>query len=275
MPIESAVNLIEYSGNNSTVSTYAVPFRFDSAAWLTVLRIDDDGTTNLIPLGDALSDIGAYNVIEITPFLKAIRTTVAVPASSRLVISRYAPATQTLSLVPNSPLPAKDLEAALDRLVMALQDRDPGRGNPFFKALAFPQSEPPNHSTSLPLPHLRKNHLIHFHPDTGELTLIPLPDLAQAISDILPINGPAGPAGPAGPEGPAGPALDVPDIAAGDMLYRNSTQIVRIPAPAAPAAGTIHILTHNGTAPAWTTKDILSLSYCVDGDPTTGNFIQL
>lgn len=198
MSLESAVNRIEYTGNASTVVAYPVPFRFDDAAWLYLTRTDLDGSTAPLILGVD------FAIASPTPSTREITTTLAVPATSRLAISRYTPAAQTLSLIPNSPLPAKDLEAALDRIIMALQDRDAGGGNPFARALTFPLSEPDAHPTELDSPHLRKDSLLYFRADTGAMETITMLDLATRIAAIVALIGPQGIQGIQGAIGPAG-----------------------------------------------------------------------
>jgi hypothetical protein len=177
MAIESAVNSVGYSGNNSDSTPYPITFRFDDPAWLSVIQVDDDDVTTILEDGvDYSVEVGG------------ILTTLAVPATSTLSISRYTPASQSLDLIPNAPLPAEDVEAALDRVTMALQDRDAGKGNPFFKALTFPRSEPDSHETVLPLPHLRKNTLVFFNETTGELEVITMANLADAIASLVALS---------------------------------------------------------------------------------------
>lgn len=74
---------------------------------------------------------------------------------------------------------------------------------------------------------------------------------------------------------PAPEGDGLPEGSAGDMLYHNGTDWVVLPAPAAPTSEQINILTHDGTAPSWNTKTIVTLGYCEAGTPTTGDFIKL
>jgi len=148
---------------------YCIPFRFREASWLRVTIINADntaveiGTTGFTLCGD--STLG-------TAVLK-LSSSFAPPATSTVIISRLAPSTQTLSLAPNAPLPAKDLEKALDHLAMAIRDRDSDHKDTASKALTFPVGEPITHKTRLPLPQQRKGMYVGFSHDTGEMEVRP------------------------------------------------------------------------------------------------------
>ena len=66
----------------------------------------------------------------------------------------------------------------------------------------------------------------------------------------------------------------MPAGTAGQMLYHNGTDWIVLGAPAAPAADTVNLLTHNGTLPAWVNKDIEEIDVCVSGSPTTWDIIK-
>jgi len=73
----------------------------------------------------------------------------------------------------------------------------------------------------------------------------------------------------------AATATGLPSGTSGQMLYHNGSGWVVINAPSAPSGTEINILTHSGTVPSWSTKNIVTLSYCASGTPTTGDFIKL
>lgn len=117
MAVSSTTRAIVYAGNASTVTPYPVPFRLDDAAWLYVTHIAEDGTRTALVAGDdyTLSGDGQAGTAEIV-------TDPAIPATDSLALVRTATPLQSLDLEANEPLPAEDLEAALDRLALAVQD---------------------------------------------------------------------------------------------------------------------------------------------------------
>ncbi len=198
MAIENTSNTMIYGGNGSTADGYPILFRFDAPAWLLVQRVSAGGVESLL-------DEAAYTLHgEGRLGMARLHTEEPVPPTEQLVIRRRTPAFQTLSLIPNAPLPAKDLEEALDRVVMAVQDRDGSPGTAFSKSLAFPAMEPEGHRTTLPLPHLRKDCVFYGDADTGELMMLSLRDLAVKISLVVGEVGLRGPTGFRGPTGEPG-----------------------------------------------------------------------
>ena len=62
----------------------------------------------------------------------------------------------------------------------------------------------------------------------------------------------------------------------GDMLYYDGDDWCRVAKPTTPSSSTvINLLTHNGTIPAWSAKDIETISVCVSGTPTDWDIIKL
>ena len=148
---------------------YAITFRYDDACWLKVTVVNADGTTTEItPPAYSLTPTGGPEGTA------KLTTSAAEKDTTRLIISRRTPAKQNLSLTSNAPLPAKDLEKALDHLAMAILDRDssiPCAAT--SQALSFPIGEPKEHATRLPMPPLRKGMFISFSHATGEMELRP------------------------------------------------------------------------------------------------------
>jgi len=73
------------------------------------------------------------------------------------------------------------------------------------------------------------------------------------------------------PQGGSG----MPEGSAGDILYHDGSEWVSLSAPSAPGDDAINLLTHNGSAPAWVTKDIEEIDVCVSGSPTTWDIIKM
>jgi hypothetical protein len=71
MSVTSETSSVEYSGNNSTVVAYVVPFLFYKAQHLEVVAIDDEGEETLLELtsdftvtGEADEDGGTLTTVE-------------------------------------------------------------------------------------------------------------------------------------------------------------------------------------------------------------------
>ena len=115
--IGDTTNFTEYVGNGSTVTAYAIPFRYDAAGWVVVtLRNPAGDVTNLEQIVDYT--LGGTGLTANGYFT----TVAAVPATHVLTIYREAPGIQSLDLAINTPLPAVSLEAQLDRIAMAAAD---------------------------------------------------------------------------------------------------------------------------------------------------------
>lgn len=114
MAVQSDTSSITYTGNNSTVTSYAVPFYFlenshlAATAKVTATGVETTVTlTNHTGAGDANGG--------------TVRTAVAVPATSTLTIYRTVPATQTTTYQEGGDFPAASHERALDKLTMIAQ----------------------------------------------------------------------------------------------------------------------------------------------------------
>lgn len=156
-------NSEHYDGLGSS-GQYSIPFRFQDATWLEATVIHADGTT---------AAVTSFTLTGQGPLGTAKLITSAAAAGTTLVIARRSPATQNLSLIPNAPLPAKDLEKALDHLAMAIRDRDVCDSKATSRALCFPVSEQEDHNTRLPMSQLRKGMYLGFHHETGEMEVRP------------------------------------------------------------------------------------------------------
>jgi hypothetical protein len=111
MAVTSATSSISYTGNASTVTSYAVPFLFLENSHLSAIaKVIATGVETVVTLTNhtGTGDISGGTV----------RTAVAVPATSTLTISRTVPATQTTSYAEGGDFPAASHERALDKLTM-------------------------------------------------------------------------------------------------------------------------------------------------------------
>jgi hypothetical protein len=111
--VSSATSRIVYTGNNSLVTAYAVPFYFEENAHLNAIAKTAAGVETVVTLTNVT---GAGD-----PNGGTVRTAVAVPATSTLTIYREVPATQTTSYAENDSFPAASHERALDKLTTITQ----------------------------------------------------------------------------------------------------------------------------------------------------------
>ena len=114
MAVQSDTSRISYTGNNSTVTSYAVPFYFLENSHLSAIaKVTATGVETVVTLTNH-TGAGDQNG-------GTVRTAVAVPATSTLTISRTVPATQTTTYQEGGDFPAASHERALDKLTMATQ----------------------------------------------------------------------------------------------------------------------------------------------------------
>lgn len=113
MAVQSDTSRIQYAGNNSTTTSYAVPFVFQENSHLKAIARTAAGVESVITL---TNHTGAGNVNGGT-----VRTAVAVPATSTLTIYREVPATQTTTYAEGGDFPAASHERALDKLTYLVQ----------------------------------------------------------------------------------------------------------------------------------------------------------
>ena len=113
MSVSSATSRIVYTGNNSLVTAYAVPFYFEENAHLNAIAKTAAGVETVVTL---TNHTGAGD-----PNGGTVRTAVAVPATSTLTIYREVPFTQTTSYAENDAFPAESHERALDKLTTITQ----------------------------------------------------------------------------------------------------------------------------------------------------------
>ncbi|WAC18934.1 hypothetical protein OVA24_17010 [Luteolibacter sp. SL250] len=171
--IQETSNMILHPGNGSTTVGYPVPFRFDEPGWLRVTLRPQDGTeggqeTPLEP--------GTGYTVEMADGGWRLFTAEPVGADMQIRIRRRTPRTQRLHPAEGTPLAPEDVERALDRVAMAVQDLSPDAGVSTL-ALTFPAGVPLEPGgTTLP-PHQpaatgtdRRGTVLSFHPvpDPGE-----------------------------------------------------------------------------------------------------------
>lgn len=111
MAVQSDISSITYTGNNSTTTSYSVPFVFQENSHLAAIaKVTATGVESVVTL---TNHTGAAD-----PNGGTVRTAVAVPATSTLTIYRTVPATQTTTYQEGGDFPAASHERALDKLTM-------------------------------------------------------------------------------------------------------------------------------------------------------------
>ena len=111
MAVQSDTSSISYTGNNSTVTSYAVPFVFlESSHLAATAKVTATGVETTVTLTNhtGAGDVNGGTVL----------TAVAVPATSTLTIYRIVPATQSTTYQEGGDFPAASHERALDKLTM-------------------------------------------------------------------------------------------------------------------------------------------------------------
>jgi hypothetical protein len=116
MAVQSATSRIQYAGNNSTTTSYAVPFVFLENSHLQAIARTSAGVESTVTL---TNHTGAGDVNGGT-----VQTAVAVPATSTLTIYREVPATQTTQYAEGGDFPAASHERALDKLTFIAQQNE-------------------------------------------------------------------------------------------------------------------------------------------------------
>jgi hypothetical protein len=137
MAVQSDTSRIQYAGNNSTVTSYAVPFVFLENSHLQAIARTSAGVESAVTL---TNHTGAGDVNGGT-----VRTSVAVPATSTLTIYREVPITQTTQYQEGGDFPAASHERALDKLTQVAQQLDRG----LERTIRFSES---SQSNQLPAP---------------------------------------------------------------------------------------------------------------------------
>ena len=139
MSVESSVSKVAFTGNNSTVTPYNVPFRVDNATDLVVVaRLTDTGVETTLAGGQfTVSGLG-------NPAGCTVTTAAAWPNTYTLTFYREVPATQLTSYANNDSFPAISHERALDKLTYLMQQalRKLGQCFRVTEASATPTEKP-------------------------------------------------------------------------------------------------------------------------------------
>ena len=136
MAVQSDTSRISYAGNNSTTTSYAVPFVFLENAHLKAFARTAAGVESVVTL---TNHTGAGDVNGGT-----VRTSVAIPATSTLTIYRDVPITQTTTYAEGGDFPAASHERALDKLTTITQQLDRRINTCIRGSEATPLSELPS-----------------------------------------------------------------------------------------------------------------------------------
>jgi hypothetical protein len=177
MAVQSDTSRISYAGNNSTSTSYAVPFVFLENAHLKAIAKTSAGVESVVTL---TNHTGAGNVNGGT-----VRTSVAIPATSTLTIYRDVPITQTTTYAEGGDFPAASHERALDKLTQISQQnaRQIGSSIRFSEATQLNPVNPPVSAT----PHVLTT--VNGGPPTWEtVPSVSFPDSLNALTDATTVN---------------------------------------------------------------------------------------
>lgn len=162
MSLASATSKVAYAGNNSTVTTYAVPFLFLANAHVACVVLDADGvetelelTTDFVLTGAGVAEGGT------------LRTLAAWDNTHTVTIRRVMPMTQPYVYSEGQRMPMATIEQNMDWLAMQLQTLSEASS----RAIHFPASEDAAMLASLGTVEDRKGKVLYFHATTGALTL--------------------------------------------------------------------------------------------------------
>lgn len=115
MSLETTAVSITYTGNNSTVTPYPIPFAFLDVAHIQVTVTDADDVVTVLEAAD-------FTVTRFESGLGELVTTDAFDNTNELKVERVTPTTQPIVLQDGALIPAKTLERGLDRLAMIGQE---------------------------------------------------------------------------------------------------------------------------------------------------------
>jgi hypothetical protein len=177
MAVQSDTSRISYAGNNSTSTSYAVPFVFLENSHLKAIAKTSAGVESVVTL---TNHTGAGDVNGGT-----VRTAVAIPATSTLTIYRDVPITQTTTYAEGGDFPAASHERALDKLTQITQQnaRQIGSSIRFSEATQINPVNPPVSTT----PHVLTT--VNGGAPTWEtVPSVSFPDSLNALTDATTVN---------------------------------------------------------------------------------------
>lgn len=148
MSIASNVTRVQYAVTSASSAPLTIPFRFDEDGWLIVYYVET-GSQEAVILSNGSGYIVTGDGVIIEGYLTLNGAFLTSIDSGVLTISRKTPALQNLNLQYSQRLPAELLELELDRLAMAVQDRDLSPNSVGSRAVVFPLTEPPSNSNVL------------------------------------------------------------------------------------------------------------------------------
>lgn len=200
MAVQSDTSRISYAGNNSTTTSYAVPFVFQENSHLKAIARAAAGVESVVTLTNH-TGAGSANG-------GTVRTAAAVPATSTLVIFREVPTTQTTTYAEGGDFPAASHERALDKLTQITQQNARGVG----RSVKIPETETTN--TLLPSAQSRASRAMGFAPN-GDVS-VSSSTLAQIDGAVAAINTMA--------SAPSGNSAGIAHIASGTGALATTVQ---------------------------------------------------
>lgn len=124
MSLQNDTSKVSYTGNNSAITPYVIPFYFLENTHIVVVVIDGDGQETTLVYGTDYALTGEGNESGGT-----MTTAIAYNNSNTVVIRRDVPVTQLINYDEADEFPAEAQEQALDKLTMIAQQQQRNIGN--------------------------------------------------------------------------------------------------------------------------------------------------
>lgn len=118
--IDSETSTASYTGNNSTSTSYAIPFRYRNASDIVVIVTDSGGTETTLTEGQRTVTNVTDSEGRITS--GSLTTGTAYDSTNTVLIKRVTPQLQENDFVEGSRIGPEALETALDVFVMMIQE---------------------------------------------------------------------------------------------------------------------------------------------------------
>jgi hypothetical protein len=177
MAISSETSALTFTGNNSTVTAYALTFPFSGASEIVVTHIEEDGTRNTLAITTGYTLTG-----DTTAGSGTLKTVAAIPVTDSLLVERFTAAVQSLdSSSPAGSYPTS-IETQLDRSTRAIQDGKRVASRNLARSLRLPDGEL---AAELPAASLRAGEVLFFNAATGAVET-KTPDQILALSSGAP-----------------------------------------------------------------------------------------
>jgi len=177
MSFSSTTAKVQYSPNGST-TVFAYPFYILDSSHLKITSTNETtGVDTVITTGFTVSGVGNTSGGNVT-------FSVAPASTVQLTFERRVPLTQLLSLATVSSIPLEELEKALDKIMMTIQQIGTTGGD-VDRSLRYKSSEPSGYVSEIPPIADRKGCVIFFNATTGAMEVVDADDVfSTQISSI-------------------------------------------------------------------------------------------